>query len=231
MKNKEQISSYAKTHTMKECAEHFNTNIKTMRSYMSYNNIDYKKEVLSYNIEKLQRYAVNHTIKECAEYFNVSYKALEHYMNRHKIEHMKEREYLKQSGTRLYRIYRLIKDRCSNKNNPKYYDYGGRGILLCIEWKNSFKCFYKWAMQNGYKEDLTIDRIDVNGDYCPDNCRWIPFSEQGMNKRSTIYISYKGENKPLVVWSKELNINYATLLYNYHKSKDIEKWIESKLGE
>ena len=69
MKNKEQISSYAKTHTMKECAEHFNTNIKTMRSYMSYNNIDYKKEVLSYNIEKLQRYAVNHTIKECAEYF------------------------------------------------------------------------------------------------------------------------------------------------------------------
>lgn len=52
-----------------------------------------------------------------------------------------------------------------------------------------------------------------------------------MNKRNTIYISYKGENKPLVVWSKELNINYATLLYNYHKSKDIEKWIESKLGE
>lgn len=87
------------------------------------------------------------------------------------------------SNTRLNRIYRSMLDRCFNPKSRPYKYYGGRGITICNEWVEDFSLFYKWAIQNGYKENLTIDRIDNNGNYAPDNCRWVTMEVQNKNKR------------------------------------------------
>ena len=85
-----------------------------------------------------------------------------------------------------------MKLRCYNENSTAYKHYGGRGITICDEWKNDFQAFHDWAMQNGYDEnairgDCTIDRIDVDGNYCPENCRWVDMKVQANNKRKKKY--------------------------------------------
>ncbi len=101
---------------------------------------------------------------------------------------------------RVCRIFNAMKSRCYNKNNRQYKDYGGRGIGLCEEWNDrdkvgvetkSYLAFKKWALSNGYQDSLTIDRIDVNKGYSPDNCRWLSFKEQANNKTSNHYVTYK----------------------------------------
>lgn len=87
--------------------------------------------------------------------------------------------------TRLYRIWLHLKNRCTNPRNDGYKYYGGRGISVCPEWSESFLSFEKWALQNGYNQTLTIDRIDVNGEYEPGNCRWATMAEQNRNKRNS----------------------------------------------
>lgn len=89
-------------------------------------------------------------------------------------------------GIRLYGIWKTMKTRCFNHNCEKYKNYGARGITVCNEWRNDFKKFYDWAMSNGYEENLTIERIDVNGNYCPENCTWIPACKQAKNKTNSI---------------------------------------------
>lgn len=92
------------------------------------------------------------------------------------------------SHTRIYHIWYGMKQRCYNPKSPKYKNWGGRGITLCDEWKDDFFAFRDWAIANGYREDLTIDRINVNGNYEPSNCRWATLQEQGSNKRTPLEI-------------------------------------------
>lgn len=86
-------------------------------------------------------------------------------------------------GTRLYRIYSCMKDRCYNKSRERYADYGGRGITVCDEWLDSFEAFRDWALNNGYRDDLSIDRIENDKSCSPENCRWVTVKEQNNNRR------------------------------------------------
>lgn len=116
---------------------------------------------------------------------------------------------------RIYRIWAGMKSRCSNPKSSHYFNYGGRGIKVCDDWnkKYGFFEFYRWAMNNGYNDKLSIDRIDNNKGYSPNNCRWATISEQINNRRKTFKVIYKGEERTLSSVAKELGIKYG-LLYS-----------------
>lgn len=112
--------------------------------------------------------------------------------------------------TRLYKIWANMKTRCNNPRSPRYADYGGRGIFICDEWQ-LFGSFQSWAMANGYRDDLTIDRIDNNKGYCPENCRWVTQKVQCNNKRNNNLLTYNGETLTISEWAQRLNVNYFSL--------------------
>lgn len=114
------------------------------------------------------------------------------------------------SQTRLYRIWSNMKTRCENPKRKDYKRYGQRGIEVCSDWSD-FSIFYAWAINNGYKEGLTLDRIDVNGNYEPSNCRWATVKEQSNNRTNNHLIAYNGETKTIAQWAEERNINHDTL--------------------
>lgn len=114
------------------------------------------------------------------------------------------------SKTRIYRIWAGIKERCLNPKNHIFKYYGGRGISVCDEWLE-FEPFLKWALKNGYKNNLTIERKDFNGNYEPSNCTWIPSSEQNGNTRKTIRVNHNGQTKSLKEWSRILGFNYLAI--------------------
>ena len=112
------------------------------------------------------------------------------------------------SLNRLRRIYQAMINRCYNPNQISFHNYGGRGIKVCLSWKSNRNLFFEWALNNGYKENLTIDRIDNNGDYSPQNCKWTSLKEQARNRRSTALYFLNGETKPLAEWAEIYQIDY-----------------------
>lgn len=115
------------------------------------------------------------------------------------------------SKTRLHSIWLSMRTRCNNPNSKSYKDYGAKGVSVCSEWQTDFLSFYQWSMANGYAEDLTIDRIDYNGNYCPENCRWVTIAEQARNTRSNRWVTINGETRILSDWAKIIGINRKTL--------------------
>lgn len=116
------------------------------------------------------------------------------------------------TNTRLYNVWSGIKSRCYNHNTYEYRFYGQRGIEMCDEWRNSFEAFYEWAHNNGYSEDAprgrcTIDRVDSNGNYCPENCRFVTQLEQANNLRSNHRVEYNGETHTIAEWSRITGIS------------------------
>lgn len=118
-----------------------------------------------------------------------------------------------EKGTQLHNTWCAMKSRCNNTNDGFYKDYGGRGIRVCDEWNksNGYILFRDWANTNGYVRGLTIDRIDVNGDYEPSNCKWSTWKEQANNKRNNHFITYNGKTQTMTEWADEYKIDFKVL--------------------
>ena len=131
---------------------------------------------------------------------------------------------------RLYSIWINIKTRCCNPKTRVYKHYGGRGLKVCDEWQNNFQEFYYWAINNGYKDDLSIDRINVNGDYTPDNCRWADDFQQARNKTNNIIVQIGDKKYVLKELCRNKNINYKTA-HSYYRNNGIQKlqWYLNRL--
>lgn len=145
-------------------------------------------------------------------------------LNEKEVEHHKKngQDTLLYCPKRLRSVYTNMKTRCYNPNSKSYNNYGGRGITVCDEWQNDFVVFAQWAMANGYADGLTIDRIDNNGNYEPNNCRFVSRLEQSNNRRSNLYIEYIGEKDTLSNWAMRLSIPYYYIQYRLYKGMDME---------
>ena len=132
-----------------------------------------------------------------------------------------------QFGTRLYHIWNRMKDRCYNENHKSYKDYGGRGVVVCDEW-NDFKCFEEWAITNGYDDDLTIDRIDVNGNYEPSNCKWSTKKEQANNKRNNHFVTCNGERRTITEWAEITGVTTQTIYKRLRRGWSPERAVSEK---
>lgn len=130
------------------------------------------------------------------------------------------------TGTRIYRIWFDMKRRCYKPNNKSYSRYGGRGITVCDEWRNNFEAFYNWAMDNGYNDNLSIDRINPNGNYEPINCRWITMSEQAKNRRNCHFITCNGRTQILADWAKETGIDRFEIVKRLKNGQTPEQALE-----
>lgn len=119
---------------------------------------------------------------------------------------------------KLYDVWRNMIARCSDPQHQAYNDYGGRGIAVCEEWHKFFP-FYSWALSNGYAESLTLDRIDNDGDYCPDNCRWVSWKVQGNNRRTNTFIAFNGKTQSLTMWADEIGLSKEALWNRIYKFK------------
>ena len=125
--------------------------------------------------------------------------------------------------THLYQTWGNAKSRCYDVKSAPYKDYGGRGITVCDEWLNNFQAFYDWAMSSGYKEGLTLDRIDNNKGYSPDNCRWATIKEQSNNRRSNTYLAFRGERKTVSQWADDIGVSRETLYKRLSNGWDVAK--------
>ncbi len=126
-----------------------------------------------------------------------------------------------ETKTRLWWIWCGMRQRCEKVNNKDYSRYGGRGITVCNEW-HEYASFRDWAMSNGYSADLTIDRIDNDGCYCPDNCRWVSALAQDNNRRNNHTMTYNGETHTISEWGRITGISPKTILYRINAGWPID---------
>ena len=118
---------------------------------------------------------------------------------------------------RLYKIWVDIKTRCYNERSRNYYKYGKRGVAMCNEWKNSYEAFRDWSVANGYTDNLTIDRIDFNGNYTPNNCRWVTQKVQQNNRRNNHLITYDGETLTISQWNERMGFSRGLISQRLNK--------------
>lgn len=134
------------------------------------------------------------------------------------------------SRSRLYHIWNSMKMRCANPKAISYKYYGGKGITVCEEWQ-TFEPFWRWAGANGYADGLTIDRIDNNGNYTPDNCRWATPKEQQNHTSYTRILEHHGEKRSVMEWSENLGIPSTTLYNRLRRGWEIERALTTKIGK
>lgn len=120
---------------------------------------------------------------------------------------------------RLYKCYHAMKTRCLNPRDANYYRYGGRGITVCEEWLKGFEIFYDWAISNGYADNLTLDRINNDSGYSPENCRWITIRQQMRNTSRNIYIEHTGITRPLSDYSELFHIPQYVLRQRFNNGE------------
>lgn len=132
-------------------------------------------------------------------------------------------------NSRLYTIWNNMKMRCSNPSSISFKNYGGKGIKVCDEWFDTFESFYKWSINNGYHDSLTLDRIDSNGDYKPSNCRWATMKEQQNNRGNNNTLTYKNVQHTLAEWSDITGIPYDTLWTRIKRGWSVEKSLTQPL--
>lgn len=130
----------------------------------------------------------------------------------HKEQHIERLRSHGLSKERVYRIWAGIKTRCFTNNHHSYLHYGARGITICKEWEDDFLAFYNWAMANGYDDDLTIERREVNGNYEPNNCTWIPARDQPKNRRTSLFIDFQDLTMTPTEFSNAFDIPYTTVI-------------------
>ena len=148
----------------------------------------------------------------------------QNYINIAKVKH-------NMTNTRLYNIWRDMKSRCLNPNNKRHKFYFDKGITVCYEWKNDFMNFYNWAINNGYRDNLKIDRINNNGNYEPKNCRWATITEQNNNQSNNIRIKYNESEYTLSELSKIYNIKRATLYDRIKRGWTIDEALNRKVAK
>lgn len=127
------------------------------------------------------------------------------------------------SRTRIHRIWLGMRRRCYDKVTHSYERYGGRGIGVCEEWRNNSVAFIEWAFSHGYNENLTLDRIDSNKDYSPDNCRWVTPKEQSNHMSSNHMLTFNGKTQSLTLWAEELGIEKSTLSGRINRGWSVER--------
>ena len=126
------------------------------------------------------------------------------------------------SKTRLYRVWAGMLDRCNNENFTGYHRYGGRGVCVCYEWANSFVEFQSWAIENGYDEKLQIDRIDNNGNYSPENCRFVSRSKNNLNR---------SDSKIWVVYGKKFESSHEAAIFHSVSASTISRWCNGRVKD
>lgn len=127
------------------------------------------------------------------------------------------------SRSRLYNAWSNMKQRCCNEARRDFPAYGGRGITVCPEWTDSFQAFHSWAMDNGYQDHLTLDRIDTDGPYCPGNCRWATRKAQANNRRTNRFITLDGRTQSIQQWADEIGIDKTTLWRRFDAGWSVER--------
>lgn len=131
------------------------------------------------------------------------------------------------SKTKLFQVWNMMLTRCNPSHADKYIYYAGRGIRVCEEWKD-FSVFREWSLSNGYSQGLSIDRIDTNGDYEPNNCRWATPSQQSRNTRKNRMITFSGETKCVADWAKEIGVPYNRVLWRLNSGKSVDDILSQK---
>ena len=129
------------------------------------------------------------------------------------------------SGTSLYRAYMAMMKRCYREKDQRYNRYGARGITVCGEWRNDKTKFFEWALSNGYSEGLSLDRIDNDGNYCPENCRWVNSIIQANNRSTNKLVECKGETHTLAEWSRISGVPDNRISWRLKRGWDVEKSI------